>query len=57
MTPWSANALMCDQNSRAMVTGSTPEVGSSRNSSGGSCSRAQASDKALAQAERQDSAF
>ena len=41
VTPRSTMALMCDQNSRR-VSGSTPEVGSSRKSTAGSCMTAQA---------------
>ena len=41
VTPCSTRALMWVQNSRRVI-GSTPEVGSSRNSTGGSCITAQA---------------
>src|SRR5260221_169079 len=41
VTPLSTNPLICNQNCR-LVIGSTPEVGSSRNRTSGSCINAQA---------------
>ena len=52
VTPCSTMALMCDQNSRR-VSGSTPEVGSSRNSTAGSCITGAGQRQPLLEAQRQ----